>query len=1149
MERAYDHSRFRDHLDAYLAGGLNDAEREPFEAHAAQCPACGGALSEAAAHDQLLRQLFADARPPADLEDRLVRGLRSARPALPLIHPLVRRAAIGVAAALLLGGFGYVANEVIHGGGLPTPWAPSARRVAVSAPLDQALDGARVPHDAERLVRLETPGAMAGAFNKLAKERVGGEWTRQLNEWSENGWVPSYTGMRAPAGPAETNGTEQPKDMKRRVEGEKAQAVNSRPAPAGGFGGGGIGGRATGATDAPVIAQYLYGIAPAADGRASGLGTVKLGGDSGLSLHAGVELGDRIAAVKTDGARFKEVTDATASSAFKPNVYFSDAPPAAAAPIDALQVEAVRNAQAAAPEAEVREEQKGQQAGQSAPVAAKLVSAQPAASAPADPTAGRKIIRNGEMSFEVDGFDSSYMQIVKIAAEEGGFVATIDSEKLANGKVRGTVTVRVPPDRLDTLVLKLRGLGDLKSSRLAAQDITKQYTDLESQLRASRAMEERLLNIIKTGKGEIKDLVEAEKQLGVYREKIEQVEGEIRYYNNLVSLSTLNVTLTERDIRTAAMLSETEQVNMGVEAPDVEAARSAALKAIEEAKGRIIESDLKKLEAGQFAGKIVADVPPDAAGPLIDRMKQIGTVARLEVSRKQSAPEGTVAPAPAQGGAAVKVERRDTRFLISLYNLANVAPRQTTSLNLAAEDVEAAYRTILDQVKSAGGRVVTSQLNRPRPNQTTGTITFESPADGADLLLGAVRAAGEVMRLDVSQNPDAQNVTEAKRGFVVQVFSIASVAPRETTVLRVAARDVAESFNRLRESVRAAQGAQILSSQLKEDDPANVAGSIDFEVRRQDWAAVETALGAAGQVVSRNVTRSADTENTVDTKVRLQVMLVDEAALQPRESVSVQLAVADVPGQHAKLLEALGAAQARILQSQLSEDQAQQNVTGTLVFDVRRENHAAIIQALAEAGDAVSRSVARSTDTQNTMDDKLRLSLTLTDADRLPPRETTTLGMEAADVEKAKEQIEALALGLGGRVVESTLSREPTGEVVAKVVADVPLGRSMEMVRKTRDQGRVRLRRDARDESVPQGSLARARVDVTLANEDLIVESGQGLVARIREGLRTSMTGLLWSVQLIVIGLFLVAPWALIVYFAWRLIRRRRRTAPTPTVA
>jgi hypothetical protein len=207
-------------------------------------------------------------------------------------------------------------------------------------------------------------------------------------------------------------------------------------------------------------------------------------------------------------------------------------------------------------------------------------------------------------------------------------------------------------------------------------------------------------------------------------------------------------------------------------------------------------------------------------------------------------------------------------------------------------------------------------------------------------------------------------------------------------------------------------------------------------------------------------------------------------------------------------------------------------------------------KAINDAGDTVSRSVTRSTDTQNTLDDKVRLSLTLTDADRLPPRETTTLGMESHDVEKAKESIESLARGMGGRVVDSTLSRETNGRVMAKVTADVPLAKAMEMLSKTRDQGKVQFRRDARDENVPAGALSRYRVEVTLANEDLIVESGQGLGSRIREGLRTSAAGLLWSVQLIVVGLFLVAPWVLIVWLVWRFVRRGRRKPQTsPSIA
>src|SRR5438552_2908382 len=121
--------------------------------------------------------------------------------------------------------------------------------------------------------------------------------------------------------------------------------------------------------------------------------------------------------------------------------------------------------------------------------------------------------------------------VVKLTQEAGGFIGATDSEKLPNGKVKGTVTLRIPPKSLDTLVLQLRGIGDLKSQKLVADDVSKAYTDLESQLRAAQAMQERLLGMIKEGKGSIKDLLAAEKELGEWRTKIERITGEKKYYD------------------------------------------------------------------------------------------------------------------------------------------------------------------------------------------------------------------------------------------------------------------------------------------------------------------------------------------------------------------------------------------------------------------------------------------------------------------------------------------------------------------------------------------------------------------------------------------------------------------------------------------
>ena len=301
-------------------------------------------------------------------------------------------------------------------------------------------------------------------------------------------------------------------------------------------------------------------------------------------------------------------------------------------------------------------------------------------SAPAGAT--RKIIRTGEIEFEVDSFDTSVERITKIAGEEKGFIATINSQKLENGKVRGSVVVRCPPERLDTLLLKLRALGDLKTQRIGSRDVGKEYTDTESELKANRAMEQRFLDIIKNGKGEIKDLIQAEKQLGEYRTRIEKLEGELRYLNNQIGLSTLTISLTEREIRAAAGITETSSMSLGLEVEDVDKSQQQAHAAITEAKGRILRSELKQNGPGMFEAVIKFQVPPEQVAALREKLVKLGTIMRQDVGRKYAAEGGT------ERIGNTKVTREDVVFILSLLNSANFAPRERVELQLACTDAE-----------------------------------------------------------------------------------------------------------------------------------------------------------------------------------------------------------------------------------------------------------------------------------------------------------------------------------------------------------------------------------------------------------------------------------------------------------------------------
>ncbi len=788
---------------------------------------------------------------------------------------------------------------------------------------------------------------------------------------------------------------------------------------------------------------------------------------------------------------------------------------------------------------------------------------QPAAQPPApaqkpaqQQAAGPIIIRNGSMEFEVPNFEVAVIMIQSVITNEGGYIATNDSQKLANGKMQGSVTLRVPPQNLDDLVIKLRPLGDIKGQKIAAQDITKDYTDLQSELRAAEAMQDRLIDDIKNGKGEMKDLVAAEQQLGQWREKIEQITGEILYYNNLVGMATLTVTMTEKDIAAAVSSAQTQTIDAGIEADDVSATRDAVLKLIDDAKGQVISSDMKQLDAGQFAATVVAQVPPDAAGAMIDQIRAFknSKVARLEVTRQTttSGPTGEPVKSPTiENGNGIaspdKVERKAAVFNLSIYNLANVAPRVTNVMSLVCtDDVETVYHSILDGATKAGGRVVGSSLNRPKPEQVSASISIEVPSAGADAMLANIRGMGQVMHLTETENPDTANVTTAKQGFNIQVASWSSVQPREIRTRSIAATPtVHDSYAAVLAAAQTA-GARVLAAS-EQGQTGSAGASLDLEVTSAKADAIESAIGQAGIVTSSQEARNTDTENSLDGKVEVKVTFVDMAALAPRQTMQRMIAADAVPAAYNAILSAAQTAGARVFVSQLNDLQAPLQ-RADLKFQVLRSREEAVDAAISKAGQSVTSQVVRADEQANTVDAKVEIDLVVVDAQALPPRQTTTIDMIASDPAQSAHNLRDAALAAGGRIVADDPARTTDGIAIEHLVVDFPAGK-LAMIGPVLDSaGSVKSEQVSTDPNAPQGPVQRSRVDATIHSQDRLVAPEAEFWPTFKNGLATSLVGLGWSVRIIIIGLLLVGPWALV---AWGGIKgmarlRRKKTPPAP---
>ena len=1093
-------------IDAFIAGGLTDRERAEFEAHVASCPTCAAALAEAKDMDAAVNQLFAFARPGSGFEDRIVRNLNRPKLRRRWVHPIVRKVAVGVAATLFVGGIGYVGNAMMNGqpfpfrhfggrGNLPTV----ASAVTDSAPTDKSFLKklpANAPAGARQLNELSDQGEL------LLKRRSLATGVAPQDD-KDSVLLPTFDKE-----PAEKQITESVKKAEAKVDTETLAAIQANP-------------QLQQSQKLAYQSYYALGVpqpleqAKEATPNTYAFGRSVAGAGPAPSAKPidGIVPADRSAGASVNGSFGEAQLDvrggraqASAEAGALPNAGVKAKP--ALAPSDAPN-----SAATPPPPAEHADRPTTQ---------------------PAD---GRKIIRSGEMEFEVDNFETAVERIQKIVAEESGFISTTESDKLPNGKVKGRVVLRCPPERLDTLVLKLRGIGDLHTQRIGAQDITKQYTDLASGLRAARAMEDRLLEIIKTGKGQVKDLLEAEKQLGVWREKIEQLEGEIRYYNNLVSLSTLTVTLAERDIQTPAFASETETVNLSLETEKVEEDYQKARDAIDQAKGRITASELKQFDAGQYRATISAQLPPDKAEPFLARVRQLdGRLVHFERQRAQSTSNGNTARTDP-----LRVKQEDVVVNLTIYNLANIAPRRTSNLVVVAANVDQAYQSLIDQVNSIGGKVVTSAITRPTAEQTDASLNFNVPADKADLMLTAIRGAGEVVKSDVTESPDSQNVTESKRGFSVTLASLNAFAARESQQIQLAASDVPAEFNDLLSAARD-KGGRVANSQLNEQDRQNIVGTLTFWIPRDALPAVEQAFGKSAEVVSRMVTRSNDTQNTVDTKIQFQVTVSSADRLPARQTVQVTLAAASVPDTLNAIRAALPKG-ARVLMSQLDQ-QDPQNISGKLVFDLPEGSDAKVMEILKKQTATLSRQIKRIPDGQIAVE-KDRYEATLVSADHQPPRQTVVEKLLVSDADQAADDFVAAASSVGGRQVDNPQRTDDgAGHVTSTIVMDVPLSQSAAILSQIDQHGSRRAREVHTDTTAPETSLARARIEVTFSNSAATLGGQESMGDYIRHGLLTSLEGLGYSLMWIIIGICLIAPWALVIWGLWKLVRRSRTKTP-----
>src|SRR5262249_23776849 len=106
-------------------------------------------------------------------------------------------------------------------------------------------------------------------------------------------------------------------------------------------------------------------------------------------------------------------------------------------------------------------------------------------------------------------------------------------------------TLRVPVVKVDSVLSELRKLGRVLNESQSSTDVTSQYTDLFARLNNARNTEQRLLTLLRRRTGNLKDVVEVEREISCVRQTIEQMEAQQKGMNNKVELASIQLQLSE----------------------------------------------------------------------------------------------------------------------------------------------------------------------------------------------------------------------------------------------------------------------------------------------------------------------------------------------------------------------------------------------------------------------------------------------------------------------------------------------------------------------------------------------------------------------------------------------------------------------------
>jgi hypothetical protein len=158
----------------------------------------------------------------------------------------------------------------------------------------------------------------------------------------------------------------------------------------------------------------------------------------------------------------------------------------------------------------------------------------------------RKVIFKGNLTMEVPDYSAAQTEINNLVTLAGGYILQF-SENQSTAEKSGNYVIKVPANGFSSFIRdleKIKTVSDIRHN-IQGQDVSEEYVDLSSRLKAKQVVETRLLAFMEKA-AKTADLLSFSNELGNVQEAIEQIKGRMRFLDQNVSMSTVEIRLYEQ---------------------------------------------------------------------------------------------------------------------------------------------------------------------------------------------------------------------------------------------------------------------------------------------------------------------------------------------------------------------------------------------------------------------------------------------------------------------------------------------------------------------------------------------------------------------------------------------------------------------------